>query len=57
MISKNDYAERRAWEWILIAITRPIDTLIISLYDLESSIAKVLLELAKENSDIIEVKE
>jgi hypothetical protein len=48
-------AEAVAWRWCMIPITRPIDTLVITLRSKESRVGKILSELAKSMPDLIEV--
>jgi hypothetical protein len=44
-----------AWQRIMIALTRPIDTLIISLKDRNSIFSKAILNIAYKNPEIIEL--
>ncbi|AGG75743.1 MULTISPECIES: DEAD/DEAH box helicase family protein [Sinorhizobium] len=44
-----------AWRWTMIPITRPIDTLIITLRDPDSSLAGVVFGLARRLPDIIDL--
>lgn len=50
--------ERRAllaaWRWGMISLTRPIDTLLISLRDVNSKPAKLLLEVAETHRDFVQ---
>jgi hypothetical protein len=55
MIDRDVYAKSRAWEWIMIALTRPIDTLVISLQDLSTYPAEALLRLSRLRPDMIDV--
>ncbi|MEO9969783.1 MAG: DNA/RNA helicase domain-containing protein [Hyphomonadaceae bacterium] len=55
MMSRHDYVQSRAWDWVMIALTRPIDTLVISLHDTQSPAAQLLLTLANGHPDLIEV--
>ena len=56
----NDFVEpearanRAAWQWVMIALTRPIDTLGITLRDKESEVAKVIDAVARSHGDFIE---
>ncbi len=56
----NDFVEpearasRAAWQWVMIALTRPIDTLVITLRDKESEVAKVIDAVARSHGDFIE---
>lgn len=47
-------AEAVAWRWCMIPITRPIDTLVITLRNEESRVGKVLATLVKSMPDVIE---
>ncbi len=49
-----DEGEVVAWRWCMIPITRPIDTLIITLRNKESRVAQVLQTLARSLPDMIE---
>ncbi|WP_432471794.1 hypothetical protein [Amphritea sp. HPY] len=53
----DDIAAREAWRKLLIPLTRPIDTLVISIDDLESSFAHVLLDVAQEFPEFIDILE
>jgi len=55
MQTRDRYARSRAWEWILMALTRPINTVVIALHDLTSDTSKLLLDLAKVHPDLIEI--
>lgn len=46
---------REAWRWGMIALTRPIDTLVIQLKDPANRFAKQVLEIAKTFEDFAEV--
>jgi hypothetical protein len=50
-------AEDFAWQKVLIPLTRPMDTLVISLADIESVCSKVLLDMAARMPDVIEVRQ
>lgn len=57
-IAFTDIAEvsnRDAWHRILIAMTRPIDTLVVELSDLESNFSQQMMRIAKKFPDIVEV--
>lgn len=56
MQSLADLAVREAWRWVFIALTRPIDTLVISLSDLTSPLSRVILDMAKAMPDVIEYR-
>jgi hypothetical protein len=44
-----------AWRWAMISLTRPIDTLVITLRDLESEPSRLLLGVASSNRDFVQV--
>ncbi|PTQ61093.1 AAA domain-containing protein [Sphingomonas aurantiaca] len=48
-------ATSSTWRWLMIALTRPIDTLVISLADLESEPARVFLDVAGRHPDFVEI--
>ena len=56
LISLEEAAEHFAWNRLMIAMTRPIDTLIISLKDDGSPFCSVLLSLAKRFPDVISIE-
>lgn len=43
-----------AWQRMMISLTRPIDTLVITLNDLNSEFSKTILKVAKLNPDFVE---
>ena len=43
-----------AWQRMMISLTRPIDTLVITLNDLNSEFSKTILKIAKSNLDFVE---
>lgn len=51
----DDLAQEAAWRWAMIAITRPIDTLVITLRDPASVPSQALLAVARAMPDIVEV--
>jgi len=51
--SEEDRKRKYLNNWINIPLTRAIDTLIITLDDTESAIARILRDLAEENSDYV----
>ena len=53
--SEKDFAKEAAWYWCLIPLTRPIDTLVITLENTSSEFSKILLTVAKNNPDFVEV--
>jgi hypothetical protein len=59
-VAKSDYIEpaeragRAAWQWVMIALTRPIDTLVITLRDPESEVSKVMEEVARSHGDFVQ---
>lgn len=52
--SDDELASEWAWRWCMILMTRPIDTLVITLTDTESTPAQVLREISKDLPDIVE---
>jgi hypothetical protein len=55
--SPEEKKNRYIYMWSLIPLTRAIDTLVITIKDKESEIAKKLFELYNENKDFIEWRE
>jgi hypothetical protein len=53
-IDIDEVASRDAWYKILISLTRPIDTLVIDVSNLESEFSKKLQRIAKKFPDIIQ---
>ncbi len=51
--SPTEIASGRAWRWMMMPLTRPIDTLVIAFRNLESEAAKVLLDVAKAHPDFV----
>lgn len=51
----NDIASTFAWQTIMIALTRPIDTLVISLKNHDSVFSKAILDIANKNREFIEI--
>lgn len=54
--SEEDHKKKYLLNWILIPWTRAIDTLVITIKDPSSDIARCLKELAQEHSDYIFIK-
>lgn len=52
--TEEELAAVAAWRWCLIPMTRPIDTLVITLSDPKSVVTAVLREVSKDLPDIIE---
>lgn len=48
-------ARRAAWKWCMMALTRPIDTLVITLKNDESEVSRLLKRVAVANPDIVEL--
>jgi len=46
-------ASRVVWQWVMIALTRPIDTLVITLRDPTSEVARVLAEATSKHGDLV----
>lgn len=51
----DELASSFAWQRIMIALTRPIDTLVISLKDRNSIFSKAILNIAYKNPEFIEL--
>ena len=51
----DELASNFAWQRIMIALTRPIDTLVISLKDQNSIFSRSILEIAYKNPEFIEL--
>ena len=51
----GEVAEREAWQKAMIPLTRPIDTLVITLEALDSRFSRSLLDIARDCSDFVEV--
>lgn len=49
-------AEAIAWRWVMIALTRPIDTLVISIWNMDSVVGRLMKSVQIELPDIIEVR-
>jgi hypothetical protein len=56
LVSLEEIASRYAWQRLMIALTRPVDTLIISLADIESPFSKTLIRLSKRFQDIVNLE-
>jgi hypothetical protein len=52
--SLDDLAMLYAWQWVFIALTRPIDTLVVTLDDLGSPVSRAIEEVARSLPDIID---
>ncbi|WP_109793433.1 AAA family ATPase [Minwuia thermotolerans] len=50
----GDVASAVAWRWCMIALTRPIDTLVITVRDADSELARVLRRAADRLGDVFE---
>lgn len=53
-MSSKERARRVAWTWCMMALTRPIDTLVITINSDQSEVGKVLKRVAECNPDIVE---
>jgi len=51
----DDVAEQYAWQQVLIPLTRPIDTLVITLNSEHSDFSKKLLEISRELVEFIDI--
>jgi len=47
-------AEQVAWRWVLIALTRPIDTLVITLSEADNELSRVMKAVAHDLEDFVE---
>lgn len=54
MQSLEDLASREAWRWVFIALTRPLDTLVITLGDLSSPLSREIVRVAEALPDIVD---
>jgi len=55
MADPDRRARLAAWRWAMISLTRPIDTLVITLRDLGSEPARLLLDVASSHRDFVQV--
>lgn len=55
MQSPKDQAALFAWRWAMIAFTRPIDTLVISIRDPSAPMSQLLASVAFDLADIVEI--
>ncbi len=53
----EELARGSAWRKTLISLTRPLDTLVISLNDIESDFSSIVLDVARECSEFVEIFE
>lgn len=53
MASIEELADHYAWHWVFIALTRPIDTLVITLDDMASPFSRALERVAQRLPDVI----
>ena len=51
--TKEDFAAEQAWKWCLIPLTRPIDTLVITIEDENSPFSLAIKNAANECEDIV----
>ena len=56
LIDDKEWASQKAWQWAMIPITRPIDTLVITLNDETSTAGKLLLAVSNYLEDFVEIK-
>lgn len=52
----DDAASAAAWEWCMIPLTRPIDTLVLCLRSDTNSFSKAILHVAKNKPDSVEIQ-
>lgn len=57
LIDPQHRARKLAWQQLMIALTRPMDTLVITLDDIASDCSQVLLGLAEKMPEIVLVRE
>src|SRR5262249_29584236 len=50
-------AEARAWQWAMIPLTRPIDTLVITLRDFSHPASRLVLAVAEAHKDFVWVEQ
>lgn len=53
-IDPNERASRAAWQWVMIALTRPIDTLVVTLRDPQSEVSRVIEAVARSKRDFVQ---
>ena len=56
LIDDKEWASQKAWQWAMIPITRPIDTIVITLNDESSPAGKLLLAVSSYLEDFVEIK-
>lgn len=54
MVDEEHWARDRAWTWAMIPLTRPIDTLVVTLRDPESAASRLILSVSEGMGDIVE---
>lgn len=54
--SPEQRAAAQAWRWVMIALTRPIDTLVLTLRDPDSPASRTLLRIAEQFPDFVEIR-
>lgn len=54
LASPEARAKRNAWRWVMIALTRPIDTLVITLRDPASEVSRAFEAVARSRGDFVE---
>jgi hypothetical protein len=55
VLAPEERAARAAWRWVMIALTRPIDTLVITLTAEDSTFARSLISVARSLPDFVEL--
>jgi len=53
-LAPGEAASLEAWRWAMIALTRPIDTLVVSFHDKDSSVARIFQGAARRHRDFVE---
>lgn len=54
-LSAEHQARQVAWRWVMMTLTRPIDTLVITVRNPDTELARVLLSAARELKDFVEI--
>ena len=55
MLGRAQIARAVAWNWAMICLTRPIDTLVITVRDAETEPSRLLYSVAGALPDIVEI--
>ena len=57
LATSGEQAMRLAHDWVMIALTRAIDTLLVGLHDPSSDYSRALLSIAEARKDYVEIIE